>query len=63
MDRVLLSLFSLSRNVFLFDTHALNGLLSSIRLNGKLYHMQLDWQDEKMLNTFVSYLKLKPHLQ
>lgn len=25
--------------------------------------MQMDWQDEKMLATFCSYLKLKPHLR
>lgn len=42
---------------------ALQGLLNAIRLNGKLYHMQMDWQDSKMLNTFLSYLKIKPHLR
>ena len=25
--------------------------------------MQMDWQDEKMLYTFCTYLKLKPHLR
>jgi hypothetical protein len=25
--------------------------------------MQMDWQDEKMLTTFCSYLKIKPHLR
>lgn len=63
MDRVAPAPRSLSRNAFLFDNHALQSLLSAIRLNPKLYHMQLDWQDPKMLTTFLSYLKIKPHLQ
>ena len=54
---------SLSRNAFIFDKIALQALLNSIRVNGKLYHIQMDWQDEKMLSTFVSYLKIKPHIQ
>jgi hypothetical protein len=54
---------SLSRNAFLFEIYTLNSLLSSIRVNGKLYHMQMDWQDPKMLTTFVSYLKIKAHVQ
>ena len=54
---------SLSRNAFIFDKIALQALLNSIRVNGKLYHIQMDWQDEKMLSTFVSYLKIKSHIQ
>lgn len=53
----------MSRNSFLFETNTLNSLLGTLRANGKIYHMQMDWQDPKMLTTFVSYLKLKPHLR
>jgi len=41
----------------------LQALLNTLRVNGKIYHMQMDWQDEKMLNTFCSYLKIKPHIR
>lgn len=54
---------SLSRNAFLFDKFALQALLNTVRVNGKIFHMQMDWQDDKMLNTFLSYLKIKPHLR
>ena len=47
----------------MFETFTLNQLLGSIRVNGKIYHMQMDWQDPKMLTTFISYLKLKSHLR
>ena len=63
VGRVHMFLFSLSRNNFLFETFCLNLLLGAIRTNGKLFHMQMDWQDPKMLTTFVSYLKLKPQLR
>ena len=53
----------ISRNNFMFETFTLNQLLGSIRVNGKIYHMQMDWQDPKMLTTFISYLKLKTHLR
>jgi Ran GTPase-activating protein (RanGAP) involved in mRNA processing and transport len=41
----------------------LQALLNTLRVNGKIFHMQMDWQDEKMLATFCSYLKIKPHIR
>ena len=49
MDRVKICVFSLSRNAFLFENGVLQSLLNAIRLNGKIYHMQMDWQDPKMV--------------
>lgn len=63
MGRVDLLPFSLSRNAFLFERVGLQALLNTLRVNGKIFHMQMDWQDEKMLTTFCSYLKIKPHLR
>ena len=63
MDRVHLLKHSLSRNAFLFEKIGLQALLNTVRVNGKIYHMQMDWQDDKMLYTFCTYLKLKPHLR
>jgi hypothetical protein len=63
MDRVCSVRFSLSRNAFLFDKNGLQALLNTLRVNGKIFHMQMDWQDEKMLTTFCTYLKIKPHLR
>jgi len=63
MDRVSNDKFSLSRNSFQFERVGLQALLNTIRVNGKIYHMQMDWQDDKMLTTFLSYLKLKSHLR
>lgn len=38
-------LFSLSRNDFMFEKVALQALLNAVRVNGKIFHMQMDWQD------------------
>jgi hypothetical protein len=63
VGRVNAHLCSLSRNAFLFEKVGLQALLNTIRVNGKIFHMQMDWQDEKMLSVFCSYLKIKPHLR
>lgn len=36
--------------------------MSAIRLNGKIWHICLDLQDQKLLNTLCTYMKIKPHL-
>ena len=63
VGRVVPSRSSLSRNAFVFEKLPLQALLNAVRVNAKLYHMQMDWQDDKMLYTFLSYLKIKPHIQ
>jgi len=45
MDRVNVKLISLNRNSFQFEKVSLQALLNAIRVNGKIYHMQMDWQD------------------
>jgi hypothetical protein len=60
---VAVGLYSLCRNCFQFEKVTLQALLNTLRVNGKIYHMAMDWQDEKMLTTFLSYLKIKPHLR
>lgn len=63
MGGVAVGLSSLCRNSFQFEKVSLQALLNTLRVNGKIYHMTMDWHDEKMLTTFLSYLKIKPHLR
>lgn len=41
---------------------SLQQLLSSVRLNGKIWHICIDLRDEKLLNQLCSYMKIKPQI-
>lgn len=36
--------------------------MSSLRLNGKIWHICIDIQDPKILNQLCSFMKIKPHI-
>ena len=40
----------------------MQNLLNSIRINGKIWHICLDVQDPKQLNTLCGYMKIKPQI-
>lgn len=63
MDRVKnLLILSLSRNYFLFETSTLQAFINAVRLNGKIFHICIDLQDQRLVSQLCSYMKIKPHL-